>query len=282
MFLKKIAAIAALFCCVGVAYAQSPWARSKAGFFVQAGFQTIPTYSVVYNADGAKSALERTINENQLQFYGEYGWTKKSTLVLDLPLRFVQTGERTIYYLYPTLEKGRKLGVGNASVALKHQFYAKKIQMAAQLKLELPTGKVNAETGLSTGFPAWTIAPSLSIGRRYRKFYLFGYSGVGWRSHQFSSFSKTGFEIGQRWNRFWLIGRAEALISFKNGHFTPSESNKLTYLYIDNQEYISYTVKSLFQKNRFWGFNLYLSGPIVTKNLPYQVVMGMGVSFKWD
>ena len=69
------------------ASAQSPWARSKAGFYAQASYQTIPAYGTLFGKNSSEDIeMEREVSENTFQLYGEYGLSRKTTLVAALAM----------------------------------------------------------------------------------------------------------------------------------------------------------------------------------------------------
>ena len=80
-------------CCLLPASAQSPWARSKAGFYAQAAYQSIPAYGTLFGKNGSEDIeMEREVSENTFQLYGEYGLSRKTTLVAAMPLVFNRRG----------------------------------------------------------------------------------------------------------------------------------------------------------------------------------------------
>ena len=68
-------------------FSQSPWTKEKGTFYTQLSFTTIPSYDMLfgdpdYNINGK-------ISDNTLQFYGEFGVSDKTTLILNLPYKII-------------------------------------------------------------------------------------------------------------------------------------------------------------------------------------------------
>lgn len=262
------------------ALAQSPWPRSKAGFFAQLSFQTIPAYSSVFGDGGKSTPLGRSISESALQLYGEYGLSAKTTLVGSLPLRRQQSGE-TAAAGWPTAA-GSLTGVGNVSLALRHNFSKKDMPFTATLRVDLPTNDNDLETGLRAGYNAFTVLPMLSTGKGYGNVYWFAYAGYGIRTHSYSHFADAGAEVGLRIRRIWLMAFSEWVLPLENGDKDLGVNNQTTRLFVNNQGYGSMGLKTLIGFNRFWGLSAAAAGAAWGRNVPAQPAFSAGVYFKWD
>ena len=63
------------------AFSQSPWTKEKGEFYTQLSFTTIPNYNTLFgNPD---YTLNGEISDNTIQFYGEYGLSNTTTLILN-------------------------------------------------------------------------------------------------------------------------------------------------------------------------------------------------------
>ena len=84
---------ACLLGCLPAAQSQSPWARSRAGVFAQMAYQTIPSYTALFGSSADHDLLlPREVSEQTVQVYGEYGLSRKTTLVGAVPMNFMRRG----------------------------------------------------------------------------------------------------------------------------------------------------------------------------------------------
>ena len=259
--------------------AQSPWPRTKAGFYAQATFQAIPTYHTVFDDDGGSAELGRSLSESAVQLYGEYGLSARTTLVAVLPYRIQQAGAARLSG--PTAE-GSLSGIGNASVALRHNFAKGAMPLTATLRVDLPTNDNDRETGLRTGYNAFTLLPMFSTGQGYGKWYWYGYGGYGVRTHSYSHFLNAGAEAGYHFPHFWLMAFSEWVVPLDNGDLDLGQNNQLTRMYVNNQGFGSVGVKTLIELNRFWGLTASAAGAAWGRNVPARPAFSGGVYFKWD
>ena len=186
--------------------AQSPWVRIKAGFYTQSAWQFIPTYDAIYDQDYSDTRkLDRAITENAIQFYGEYGITRKTMVWAALPYRFLKSGDLATDALPPKVEEGSLSGLGNISLDERQNFTSEKITFSGQLRADLPNNRFDQPTGLRTGFDALTLLATLSIGQGYGKFYWYAYGGLGGRGAWKNQFINAGAEGGVKLGKCWLI-----------------------------------------------------------------------------
>ena len=107
---------------VSQVYSQSPWAQKKGKAYTQLSFTSISEYKSLFGSPDYLT--ERTVVDNTLQFYGEYGLTDKTSLVLNLPFKMIKTGELTNTLLIaPSSQAGSESSLGNIEVGIKHVFY---------------------------------------------------------------------------------------------------------------------------------------------------------------
>mgnify|MGYP007130727774 CR=1 FL=1 len=264
--------------------AQSPWARSKAGFYAQASWQFIPAYPTLFGADGGDIELAREVAENNVQLYGEYGIGKKTTVTAALPLVWSRRGSinPASPYVVGQVDSGSILGLGNVQLSLRHQFLAGKIVLAGTLRLGLPASTSEQSTGLRTGYDALTVLPTLSAGMGLGKAYWFVYGGYGYRSNNYSSFLNAGVEGGVKLWRVWLIGFSEYLGSLENGSRSIALPDVSTGLYENDQGWLSLGLKTLIECHRFWGVNLSAAGAAWGQYVPQRPAFSAGLYFKWE
>jgi hypothetical protein len=265
--------------------AQSPWSRSKAGFFVQGAWQTIPEYAALFGENGENSTeLARKVTENAFQLYGEYGVSSKTTVMAVVPVVFNKRGAKNpqFPYTFGRLDSGSIAGPGNVYLGVKHQFLAGKVALAGTLRVGLPVSEGQKNTGLRTGYDAFTVLPSLSVGMGLGRYYWFAYGGYGIRTNTYSHFVNAGAEAGCHLWKIWLIGFSEYLVSLENGSRPLPLSDVSSGLYLNDQGWLSVGLKSIVEFNRFWGLNLSATGAMWGQNVPKRPAFAFGAWFKWD
>ena len=274
--------LACLFLCAGAANAQSPWARSKAGFYAQAGYHFIPRYNVLFGENNTDVVLAREVSEATLQLYGEYGLTRKMTLIASAPYRLMKRSEANPAFLGFKGRAGSLSGIGNVSLALKRQLLSGPLSLAATLRCDLPANRYDSETDLRLGYDAVTITPSLSAGMGFYRSYWFAYAGYGYRGNSYSHFIDAGFEAGAKLSPLWLIFFSQWVGPFDNGDISRPPSAFYTGLYTDQQGWLSIGMKGIWEINRFTGFVVSFAGAARAQNVPKSPGIGLAWYFKWD
>lgn len=264
--------------------AQSPWSRSKAGFFVQASWQTIPTYNTLFGPEGKDIILERAVSERAVQCYAEYGLSRKTTLIGSLPYVFNRRGASNPEspFVYAREDSGSIAGIGNTSLALRHQFLSGKLALAGTLKAGFPALTRYKSPGLRTGYNALTILPMVNAGMGFEHLYWFAYGGYGYRSSGYSHFINAGAEIGLHFAQFWIVGFSDTVYPLENGSVTLPHQRVLTGLYVNDQGWVSIGFKAIWEINRFAGLNLSYAGAAWAQNVPKSPGISLGAYFKWE
>ncbi|MEM6685181.1 MAG: transporter, partial [Bacteroidota bacterium] len=206
-------------------FAQSPWTQEKGKFYTQLSFTTISNYDEIFG--DPDYSTDREITDNTLQLYGEYGLTNKTTLLVNLPIKFISTGDAVGGNAFITEESTSSFG--NISVGLRHQFYKKKWIISGQLNVEANTGTFEAASGIRTGRDAWTFTPTINFGRSFDKFYIQAFTGVDLMTNNYSNNFKIGGEIGTKvHSKIWLIGFVDIVNSFNDGDIALPIANLAT------------------------------------------------------
>ncbi len=280
-FLFTLCVIAAW---AGKTDAQSPWARNKAGFYAQLGYHTIPTYTDLFGSGGSDISMIREVSEQTLQFYGEYGLGRQTTVVANLPYRFNSRGARNPDnpYMFVQEDTGSISGLGNASLAIRHQFLSGKLALAGQVRFDFPSNKSIPFAGLRTGFDAATILPSISAGMGLGRAYWFAYGGYAVRTNDYSHYASAGAEAGWKLGPVWLVGFSDVVVSLKNGDQKVTPLDALTGLYVNDQGWLSIGVKGIWEINRFVGLVVSGAGVVWAQYVPKSPGLSAAVYFKWD
>jgi hypothetical protein len=161
-----------LFLLVSIStFSQGPWTQKKGKFYTQASFTTIPNYDALFGDPDYNT--ERVTSDNTFQFYGEYGLSDKTTLIVNLPIKSIKTGTtvKPISEIPLATNEGSETSVGNIEMSLKHNFYKKNWLLSGQLSIEANTGSFYDNSGIRTGYDAWSFKPLFITGRSFKKSY---------------------------------------------------------------------------------------------------------------
>ena len=275
--MKKIFVFIAIFS-ASFLFAQSPWTQEKGKFYTQFSFTTIANYDEVFG--DPEYTTDREITDNTFQLYGEYGLSSKTTLLVNIPVKFIKTGDVVNGIAFITEDS--KTAFGNISLGLKHQFYAKKWIISGQLNIEANTGTFEAASGIRTGQDAWTFTPTLNIGRSFEKFYVQAFTGFDVKTNKYSNNFKIGGEIGTKvHSKIWLVGFVDIVNSFNDGDVNLPLSNFGTALYINNQEYGAFGLKAIGELNNSFGGVLSFGGAFSGNNVAKQAALSVGIYHKF-
>lgn len=259
-------------------YAQSPWTKEKGSFYTQLSFTTIPGYDALYGNPDYNS--ERKITDNTLQFYGEYGLTNNTTLILNLPLKLIKTAD--LVSTTSITASGKETSLGNIEVGLKHNFSKKNWILSGQFSVEANTGNFDNTTGIRTGYDAWSLTPLFLAGKSFGKSYLQTFVGATIRTNSYSSNFKIGGEYGGKiTNSIWLIGFIDIVKSFKNGDVILPASNLVTGLYVNDQEYGSFGAKVIGEFSENFGITGGFGGAFFGNNVAKSPALTFGVYHKF-
>ncbi|EDP96834.1 hypothetical protein U8527_00815 [Kordia algicida OT-1] len=258
----------------GILFAQSPWTQEKGKFYTQLSFTTIANYDEVFG--DPEYQTDREITDNTLQLYGEYGISSKTTLIVNLPIKMIQTGDAVNGTAFITEDS--KTAFGNVSVGLKHNFYHKKWLISGQLNVEANTGTFETASGIRTGQDAWTLTPTVNIGRSFDKFYVQAFTGIDLKTNDYSNNFKIGGEIGTKvHSKIWLIGFVDIVSSFNDGDVNLPLSNQATALYVNNQEYGAFGLKAVGEITNSFGGVLSFGGAFSGNNVAKQAALTVGL-----
>ncbi|WP_046755285.1 transporter [Kordia jejudonensis] len=261
-----------------ILFAQSPWTQEKGKFYTQLSFTTIANYDEVFG--DPEYTTDREITDNTLQFYGEYGLTSKTTLLLNVPLKFINTGDAVSQNPFTSEETISSFG--NIGFGVKHQFYKKKWIVSGQLQVEANTGMFDRPSGIRTGRDAWTFTPTINIGRSFDTFYVQAFTGIDLTTNNYSNNFKFGGEVGTKvHSKIWLVGFLDIVNSFNDGDINLPISNLGTALYVNNQEYAAFGLKAIGEINKSFGGVLTFGGAFSGNNVAKQAALTVGVYHKF-
>lgn len=265
------------------AFSQSPWTQEKGKFYTQLSFTTIPNYDTLFG-DPDKSVFG-TYSDNTVQFFGEYGLSDKTSLVVNLPLKLISIKDfedPRIDCIGDCSKDFSDTALGNISLGLKHNFYKKDWVLSGQLSLEANTSSYDAASGIRTGYDAWSFTHLFLAGRGFGKTYIQTFIGADIRTNDYSSNFKIGGEVGHKITKnIWLIGFLDISKSLENGDIILPVQNTLTGLYVNDQEYGSFGLKGIGEFTNNFGVTAGFGGAFFGNNVAKQAALTFGVYHKF-
>ncbi len=261
------------------AFSQSPWTQKKDEAYLQLSFTSISGYTELF-AKGDAVPTNRKMNDNTLQLFAEYGLTDKTTLIANVPLKFVSSGALVDPAENLTTESSLTT-LGNVQLGVKHKFYDNKWLISGQLMVEANTGDFEEASGLRTGYDAWTFTPLIIAGRGFDSWYVQAFTGVDIRTNEYSSAYKLGGEVGYKaidW--LWIAGFLDGVASFQNGDVAIPVTNRLTSLYVNDQSYAGFGLKLIGEFDDNFGANVGLGGAFSGRRVAVAPAISFGLYYK--
>lgn len=260
--------------------AQSAWTRPKGEVYVQFGFHNIGNYQSLFSKENNSGSLERVMSDRTLQLYGEVGLTDKLTLIANIPYKTVQSGESIV--AIPEIPSGFLSAFGNVELGLRRQILKGNFNVSAQLNVQANTSSYEAPLGLRTDLDAWSVLPSISIGRSSASYFAQAFVGYAWHSNDYSHHFRLGVEAGiSILDKHWLIFFVDIYDSLENGDRVDSPNNLLTGLFLNNQQYGGIGLKAIFELPANLSLNLGVGGAIFGDLVASQGATSIGVGWKF-
>ncbi|MCG1035080.1 hypothetical protein [Polaribacter sargassicola] len=284
--MKKLPKFLLLLLSISV-FSQGPWTQKKGDFYTQISLSTISNYNEFFGYPDY--SINGKISDNTIQLYNEYGITNNTTLLVNIPLKLISVNN--LNYIDPAVDcigdcsqniNDNKTSLGNLEIGVKHNFYKKDWLFSGQLSLETNTSSFYKNSGIRTGYDAFTFTPLFLSGKSFKKSYLQTFIGAKIRTNNYSSNFKFGGEYGNKiLKNFWLIGFLDIEKSFNNGDIILSDKNLITSLYINNQEYGVVGIKAIGEFSDNFGVTASLPAAFFGNNVAKQVALSVGVYKKF-
>lgn len=277
-----ISVIFLLFFCFSIqkSKAQSAWTKKKGELFSQISYTTIPDYSEIFNDNDYITS--RSITDNTIQLYGEYGLNDNLTVLVNVPFKLIKTGAAIENSTLPlSIVETSKTGLGNIQIGLKRNIYKGKFVLSGQLNIEANTSVFDLDSGIRTGYNAWTFTPTINIGKGYSDYYFQGFTGIDIRTNSYSSNFRAGVEFGlTSIKKTILIVFVDVVESLNNSDVVLPATSLETALYINNQEYAAYGLKGLYSFTEKFGVSGGFGGAFSANNVAKQAALSAGLFFK--
>lgn len=263
------------------AFSQSPWTPKKGNAYTQLSFTSIANYNTLFGDPDYNT--EREITDQTLQFFAEYGLTDKTSLLLNIPFKMIETGALDTQIFRPaSTTSATENTLGNIKFGIKHNFYNKKWVVSGQFSIEANTSSFDAVSGIRTGYDAWTFTPMFLAGRGFGKTYVQGFIGANVRTNDYSSNFRIGGEVGKKLGKsIWLIGFLDVSTSFKNGDIVLPNENLVTGLYVNDQEFAAFGLKAIGEITNNFGITAGYGGAFSGNNVAKQAALTFGLYQKF-
>ncbi|WP_299130021.1 hypothetical protein [uncultured Winogradskyella sp.] len=260
-------------------FSQSPWTQDKGKFYTQLSYTTIPNYNEIFGDPDYNTFGE--LSDNTIQLYGEYGLSDNTSLIVNLPLKQISLTnfqDPRIDCIGDCSQDFSETALGNIELGIRHNFYKKDWILSGQLSIEANTGLYFDNSGIRTGYDAYTFTPLFLAGRSFGKTYIQSFIGANIRTNDYSSNFKVGGEIGHKIiKRIWLIGFLDIVKTLKNGDIALPLQNSFTALYVNDQDYGAFGLKGIGEITDRFGINTSFGGAFFGSNVAKQVALNFGI-----
>lgn len=262
------------------------WNLDKGRAYTQFGF-TYLNYSGLLNGFDQNIDLKRSITDNTIQFYSEYGLTKKINLILNVPFKMVSSSEslnkvENDPYLSDTLSANELTGFSNISFGLRFTLADKSYVLTAQLDVVNKMHKYDDGSGLQIGYDAGFLNPSIHYGKGWNKAYLQIQTGFLLNTGKYSQNVFGNIELGKRIGKKenYLVFRTDVKLPITTGTF--EERNAVqTGLFRDNSSFISPGLKWIKDLGKQYFINIAAYGAVYSKFEGAQATLNFGMARKW-
>lgn len=230
--------------CITSLSAGGPWTQQKSKGYAQASFTFIPVFSSLYSNGSEETLfLPYDVTDRTFLGYAEFGLTGNLTAIFEMPVKMIETK------FLPNVDangitEGSATRFGNFGFALKQNLIRSTVVVSGQLKVETPISASDEDllAGLRSGFDAWGVSPTLSVGGSKKNLYAYIESGIRLRNRGYSNEWLLAGEAGALLaRRLWVIAVLDIRQAYNTGSF--QEVNILSGLYPDNQEHAAYGFK---------------------------------------
>ena len=260
-------------------FAGGGWTLQKGELWGELG-ATYLQYDQLWRGSEPFRQLQRPVSDLGIRLYVEYGVLDNWTVMGQLPFKMVSTSGDPLGSVdfTDTLPKGSMSYLGNYRFGSKYRLVNNsRGVMSAQLWVEANNSDLNQLIGLQTGFDAWSFEPALTFGTSFGRSYLSGQGGIAFRTNEYSEEFLGQLEYGiNPLGDWWIMAVADFRISFKNGEKEPCNTLH-TGLYVNNQEAISYGLKTIVPVAGDFGLTAGVYGAVFADNLPAALSLNGGI-----
>jgi len=243
--------------------AQSPWVNKKGSIYGQVSSSYLD-YNKIYNGLGNVVGSPYTTTDLTVGLFGEYSITDKTSVLVDLPFKSVQSNDQSLS------------GIGDTKIKLKHQL-STKVPLAIHGGYTAPLSQ--RKDFLRTGYKQHAIDLGLSIGLGKKKFYTYASLSYSYRTNipdQIIADAEFGYITSFLKRDLYLMFHFSGTVN--TSYSFDSEAAK-TMLYHNNAEYLSPGLKLSYNPaGNFW-LNLGANSALNASNVPAVRVYSIGLAY---
>jgi len=259
--------------------ASGGWTLQRGEAWVEASVSYLQ-YDELWQQSSPFLTLQRPVTDLGLRVYAEYGLRDNLTILGQLPYRMVSTDADPVGApdFTDTLPNGTLNYLGNYRLGARYRVLNRnQTAVSVQGIVESNNSDLNQITGLQTGFDAWSVEMLVAFGKSFPQSYLAGHGGMAIRTNGYSEEFLGQLEYGVNLTGgWWLMALADYRLSFRNGE-RPDCNTRHTGLYVNNQEALSYGLKTLVPIAGDFGLSAGVYGAIMADNLPAAFSLNGGI-----
>ena len=136
-------------------------------------------------------------------------------------------------------------------------------------------------TGLRTGIEAYTVIPTIAMGRGYKNMFFQLHTGLIFRTNNYSNGLRFYVEGGHKFfNTIWLIAFVDILDSFENGNIEAPLENQQTLISLNDNEYGGFGIKFLAQITPKFGITSAVAGAFSAHLEAHRASLNFGFYYK--
>ncbi|MCC6281418.1 MAG: hypothetical protein IT262_12500 [Saprospiraceae bacterium] len=269
-------------CCPLFLMAQGGWTRAPKSWFIK--FDASHLNSDRYINPLGEALQTSAFRQTSFSLYGEYGFRKRLTFIVQAPLLRINSFETT----------KAATGIGDLRLEAKYRLTSNRFPVSISIAPELPTGRANAyaankttpddRINLPTGDGEFNVWATLAASKSFGKFYASAFTAYNFRTQyegkNFRDLYQFGSEIGYNpWKPLWINAKLRA--QYSNG---ASLHPELGFLRGDAATYTLLSAEAFYKINKNWGVSAtYLTGggwiaPV--RNLYLSPYISIGVVYE--
>ncbi len=243
--------------------AQSPWVNNKGSFYGQLS-GTFLSYNDVFNSQGEVVTTNLRTTDNTIGFFGEYSVANKTSIIVNLPYKMVQSNSVSLSSL------------GDSKVKVKHQLL-NNIPLALHYGYTAPISTRVGE--LRTGYNQHAFDLGMSVGYGKSSYYTYGSLGYRYRNNipnQVIVDAEFGFNTSIAKQSFFIMLHIAGAL---NTSVTDDIFANETVLYHNNGDYLSPGLKLSYNIiDNFW-LNASGFGAFFAKNQGASPTISIGIAY---
>lgn len=251
--------LVSLVCCPLFLMAQGGWTRAPKSWFIK--FDASHLNSDRYINPLGEELKTSAFRQTSFSLYGEYGFRKRLTFIVQAPLLRLHSFETTHV----------AAGIGDLRLEAKYRLTSNRFPVSVSIAPELPTGRANAyaanktipddRINLPTGDGEFNVWSTLAASKSFGKLYVSAFTAYNFRTQyagkKFRDLYQFGAEIGYNpWKPLWINAKLRA--QYSNG---ASRHPELGFVRGDATTYTLASAEALYKINKNWGVSAtYLTG----------------------